>query len=390
MASAMAATAGAGTGAGVVAWPGSASSGLVSPSCVLKRRPVVLAQHRGPVKAALGGLGCGLRLQPPLRLQTAALGFEQQRRRSRQSVTVCQANAARTEATGAGDDTDRRVLHGLRKVLGGAPLTAPADDDVMPTSKLAIYFGLWYAFNIVFNIMNKRALNVYPVPWLLATVQVAISFTHVIKSAEPVFSVLFSRLFMGTAFAAPVYLSLIPIVFGCSLASVTELSFNFPGFAGAMISNFGFVLRNIYSKKTMKNFKHIDGVNLYAWITIFSLLYLAPVAVIVEGAKWGPAWHVAAAKMGGASNLFQLILGGSLLYHLYNQMSYMALKGITPLTFSVGNTMKRVAVIIASVLWFRTPVKPLNALGSAIAVLGTFLYSQATSPSSKPVKAKIA
>jgi solute carrier family 35 protein E1 len=40
--------------------------------------------------------------------------------------------------------------------------------------------------------------------------------------------------------------------------------------------------------------------------------------------------------------------------------------------------MKRVVVIVSSVLVFRNPVQPLNGLGSAIAILGTFLYSQAT------------
>lgn len=51
--------------------------------------------------------------------------------------------------------------------------------------------------------------------------------------------------------------------------------------------------------------------------------------------------------------------------------------GIAPVTFSVGNTMKRVAVVISSILFFRNPVTLLNAVGSTIAVLGTLLYSLA-------------
>ncbi|KAL0536468.1 hypothetical protein IC582_025417 [Cucumis melo] len=42
-------------------------------------------------------------------------------------------------------------------------------------------------------------------------------------------------------------------------------------------------------------------------------------------------------------------------YHLYNQSFYQDLDEISPLTFSVGNTMKRVVVIVASVLVFRNP-----------------------------------
>lgn len=66
----------------------------------------------------------------------------------------------------------------------------------------------------------------------------------------------------------------------------------------------------------------------------------------------------------------------SVFYHLYNQVSYMSLDEISPLTFSIGNTMKRISVIVSSIIIFQTPVQPINALGAAIAVFGTFLYSQ--------------
>lgn len=59
--------------------------------------------------------------------------------------------------------------------------------------------------------------------------KVAVSFTHIIKSAEPAFSVVIQRLFLGENFPLPVYLSLLPIVGGCGLAAATELNFNMTG-----------------------------------------------------------------------------------------------------------------------------------------------------------------
>ncbi|KAM2179504.1 hypothetical protein TB2_032272 [Malus domestica] len=78
-----------------------------------------------------------------------------------------------------------------------------------------------------------------------------------------------------------------------------------------------------------------------------------------------------------------LISNVRVFYHLYNQSSYQAHGEISPLTFSVGNTMKRVAVIVSTVLVYRNPVRSLNALGSAFAILGTFLYSHATAKNKK-------
>ena len=75
-------------------------------------------------------------------------------------------------------------------------------------------------------------------------------------------------------------------------------------------------------------------------------------------------------------NSYRWVVAQSVFYHLYNQVSYMSLDQISPLTFSIGNTMKRISVIVSSIIIFHTPVQPVNALGAAIAILGTFLYSQ--------------
>ena len=62
-------------------------------------------------------------------------------------------------------------------------------------------------------------------------------------------------------------------------------------------------------------------------------------------------------------------------------------QGMSPVTFSVGNTMKRVAVVVSSVLFFKNPVALLNWVGSGIAVAGTFLYSVAKEKAAKEEKA---
>lgn len=291
--------------------------------------------------------------------------------------------------------------------------------------KISLYFATWWALNVVFNIYNKKVLNAFPYPWLTSTLslaagslimiiswatnfveapktdpdfwktlfpvavahtighvaatvsmsKVAVSFTHIIKSGEPAFSVLVSRFLLGESFPPSVYLSLVPIIGGCALSALTELNFNMTGFMGAMISNLAFVFRNIFSKKGMKG-KDVSGMNYYACLSIMSLLILAPFAIAVEGPQmWAAGWQTALSQIG--PNFIWWVAAQSVFYHLYNQVSYMSLDQISPLTFSIGNTMKRISVIVSSIIIFRTPVQPVNALGAAIAILGTFLYSQA-------------
>ncbi|XP_057795373.1 glucose-6-phosphate/phosphate translocator 1, chloroplastic-like isoform X2 [Salvia miltiorrhiza] len=291
--------------------------------------------------------------------------------------------------------------------------------------KIGIYFATWWGLNVIFNIYNKKVLNAYPYPWLTSTLslaagslimlvswalriaetpktdlefwksllpvavahtighvaatvsmsKVAVSFTHIIKSGEPAFSVLVSKFILGESFPPGVYLSLLPIIGGCGLAALTELNFNMIGFMGAMISNLAFVFRNIFSKKGMKG-KSVSGMNYYACLSMLSLVILTPFAIAVEGPQmWAAGFQHALSEIG--PQIVWWMAAQSVFYHLYNQVSYMSLDEISPLTFSIGNTMKRISVIVSSIIIFQTPVQPVNALGAAIAVLGTFLYSQA-------------
>ncbi|EPS72032.1 glucose-6-phosphate/phosphate translocator 1, chloroplastic, partial [Genlisea aurea] len=231
------------------------------------------------------------------------------------------------------------------------PITGAAASERSESArrvKIGIYFATWWGLNVIFNIYNKKVLNVYPFPWLTSTLslaagslimlvswtlriaqtpktdldfwkslfpvavahtighvaatvsmsKVAVSFTHIIKSGEPAFSVLVSRFILGETFPPSVYLSLIPIIGGCGLAALTELNFNMTGFMGAMISNLAFVFRNIFSKKGMKG-KSVSGMNYYACLSILSLFILIPFAIAVEGPQlWVTGFRQAVSQIG--------------------------------------------------------------------------------------------
>ena len=57
-------------------------------------------------------------------------------------------------------------------------------------------------------------------------------------------------------------------------------------------------------------------------------------------------------------------------FYIYNEFSFLALSKLSPVTHSVANTLKRVVIIVASCIVFRTPTTFLGNVGSAIAVLG--------------------
>ncbi|KAI6671292.1 hypothetical protein NL676_006177 [Syzygium grande] len=209
------------------------------------------------------------------------------------------------------------------------------------TLRLGVMFGVWYLSNIYFNIYSKQVLKVYPFPatvtaflfgcgtviillmWasrlhpfpkltrsqlaailplavahtmgnLLTNIslgRVAVSFTHTIKAMEPFFTVVLASLFLGERPSFWVVSSLVPIVGGVALTSLTEASFNWIGFGSAMASNLTNQLRNVFSKKFMVNKEEaLDNINLFSVMTIISFMFLAPAAIFMEGFKFTPSY----------------------------------------------------------------------------------------------------
>jgi solute carrier family 35 protein E1 len=323
---------------------------------------------------------------------------------------------------------------------GGAAKTAPAEPEksaLMETLTTASYFGLWYLFNIAYNIYNKQALNVLAFPWTVATLQMAtglfyfiplwltgirkapklsasdiktllpialchtgvhvgavialgagaVSFAHIVKASEPVVTCALNALLLGQVLPLPVYLTLLPIIGGVAIASMKELSFTVLALCAAMLSNVSSAARGVLSKKTMSGKQigeNLDAVNLYAVLTAMSTCILIPLMLAVEGTAAFSAFNdvVKAGTYTKKALLTMLGLGGAS-YYAYNEVAFQALGRVNPVTHAVGNTIKRVVIIVASVIAFKTPMSTGSIIGSSIAIAGTLMYSLAMNATKK-------
>ena len=191
-----------------------------------------------------------------------------------------------------------------------------------------------------------------------------------------------SAVLLGAVYSPITYLTLLPIVGGVALASLKELSFTWIGFIAAMGSNLSSALRGILAKKTMGGGvgENMTEANLYAVLTILAFIAIMPISLAIESpAMIGSTVSAALASGFSARYLWvQSILAGAF-YYLYNEVAFLALGRVNPVTHAVGNTIKRVVIIVASVIAFKTPISTLGVIGSSIAIIGTLLYSLAKS-----------
>jgi solute carrier family 35 protein E1 len=312
---------------------------------------------------------------------------------------------------------------------------AEAKTGLGETLQVGTYFALWYLFNIAYNIYNKQALNVLAYPWTIATLQMctgclyfgpmwrlglrkapklsfdeiktlipialchtgvhvgavialgagAVSFAHIVKASEPVVTCLLNYLFLGQVLPLPVYLTLLPIIGGVAIASMKELSFTVLALASAMLSNVSSSARGVLSKKTMSGKKigeNMDAQNLYAVLTAMASLILIPMMLAIEGTGMFSAFKNVVAAGDFTNKSLAALLGlGGISYYAYNEVAFLALGKVNPVTHAVGNTIKRVVIIIASVVAFKTPMSTGSIIGSSIAIAGTLMYSLAMNAS---------
>jgi len=186
---------------------------------------------------------------------------------------------------------------------------------------------------------------------------------------------------LGQVFHPLVYASLLPVFAGVALASASELSFTMFGLMTAMASNFAFVTRNVLATKLggvgdMGEDMTTRKTNQLSVLTFVATAVLFPLALVLPGGLLSvPAATSVALKTVSMGKLTSLFLLSGFHFFMYQMSSFWVLSCVPPITHSVLNTLKRVVIIIVSIVVFRTPVTAQGIAGTGIAIGGVLLYS---------------
>jgi solute carrier family 35 protein E1 len=121
---------------------------------------------------------------------------------------------------------------------------------------------------------------------------------------------------------------------------------------------------------------NVTAANLYGAVTLVSFLLSLLPALAFESTSLPGLWSEASRSMSTISLVMRILVSG-ITHYTNNEVMFLALNKVHPVTLAVGNTMKRVFILIASVVVFHTPLSLQAGIGSAVGIGGVLSYSLA-------------
>lgn len=262
---------------------------------------------------------------------------------------------------------------------------------------LSVIFGL--IFTKIFRVQTLASLSAHQfrsivplsVTFLVkellkyaALSRVSVNLVNTIRSLGPIFNVLLEYLFLGHIPQRSILYVLIPIVIGVALTSIDEihvasvsnsLFVALVGFLAAVFSTAINIGQNIYSKILFGREK-IDPVSLQIFLSAISFLLMSPFTLLQLGYqsfRVPTASHFLAPP---ATPVFASLVLAGFVNFVASQLAFNTLRLVSPLSYSVANTFKRVAIAVIAIVYFSERLSTTNALGISVSIIGIFFYER--------------
>ncbi|KAL8712817.1 MAG: hypothetical protein Q9220_003025 [cf. Caloplaca sp. 1 TL-2023] len=253
-----------------------------------------------------------------------------------------------------------------------------------------------------------------------ATEKIPVSLVHTIKGLSPLFTVLAYRFVYHIRYSTATYLSLIPLTLGVVLACSVEFSGNIFGvlcaFGGAII----FVTQNIFSKKLFneaarveaegpsaaaaaphqqqhqthqQQHQKLDKLNLLAYCSALAFLLTVPIWLWTEGFPILSSRILLtpfpASPAHKTTNLPLEFFFNGIFHFGQNILAFVLLSMVSPVTYSVASLIKRVFVIVVSIVWFGNATTSVQAVGIVLTFLGLYLYDRTSDAAKADRRARV-
>ncbi|KAG0258280.1 suppressor of loss of ypt1 [Mortierella polycephala] len=263
----------------------------------------------------------------------------------------------------------------------------------------------------------------------VAISRVPLSVVHTVKALTPLFTVLFYRVALGTTYSRPVYLSLVPLTAGVMLACRMSLEFNnMVGLCCALLSTLVFVMQNVFTKKILSSNNStakqqqqqeqrgmgglgnketisssgsdpvdvalgsgpkLDKINILFYSSTMAAVCMIPMWFYAEGYtlmfsedpldnRSATATSSSTAESTGTWTVISWLLFLNGVSHFFqNFLAFSVLALTSPVTYSIASLIKRIVVIVASIVYFHQTLGVTQWTGVCLTFWGLWMYNSA-------------
>ena len=216
------------------------------------------------------------------------------------------------------------------------------------------------------------ALQLSSVLYRISLVYNSLSFSQAIKTLQPLFATLLSAIFLRERSSMRRIFSLFLLLAGVAIATTTELSFSSLGFACTVGSCFAQALQSVLSKSLLVH-NRIGEEHLFACAAVYTTVMLVPMWLAADASSLlaGESPQLV------GSGAIGLLVANAVANFTTQVLSFSVLCAVvSPVSAAVVSTFKRVVVIVAAVVYFRTPVTTPHAAGIGLAILAVALFQE--------------
>ncbi|KAG9072862.1 suppressor of loss of ypt1 [Linnemannia hyalina] len=287
--------------------------------------------------------------------------------------------------------------------FGMTRLRAPTRGIIEMTAPLV-------GFQVVGHVFSSVAIS-----------RVPLSVVHTVKALTPLFTVLFYRVVLGTTYSKATYLSLVPLTAGVMLACRMSLEFNnLVGLTSALLSTLVFVMQNVFTKKILSGNKgkqaqseehgmgglgnkesistpgsdpidaalgghhgssqKLDKINILFYSATMAAFCMIPMWLYTEG------WHLMfsedplgheSGSTGTWTGISWLLFLNGVSHFFQNFLAFSVLALTSPVTYSIASLIKRIVVIVASIIYFHQTLGTTQWTGVCMTFWGLWMYNSA-------------
>ncbi|KAK9270575.1 hypothetical protein L1049_026156 [Liquidambar formosana] len=198
---------------------------------------------------------------------------------------------------------------------------------------------------------------------------IPVSFMQTIKSFTPATTVVLQWLVWRKYFDWRIWASLVPIVGGILLTSVTELSFNMFGFCAALFGCLATSTKTILAESLLHGYK-FDSINTVYYMAPFATMILAVPAIVLEGSGVIGWFHTHPSP----AHALIIIFSSGVLAFCLNFSIFYVIHSTTAVTFNVAGNLKVAVAVLVSWMIFRNPIPYMNAVGCGVTLVGCTFY----------------